>query len=139
MLAAVESCVEQECAEDDELRGKVIATTKDAEFEFDVRAHLSVCFTCVARSLEPEDEAAIVLREILSLSNREAADALGVTESVLRHKLRDARRAMEETFDGLCALVNEEGVWHQCAGFRGATGAERGGPSLPLLNNGEEA
>jgi RNA polymerase sigma-70 factor (ECF subfamily) len=133
-----QSYVEQECAENDELRGEVIATTKDAEFEFDVREHISFCFTCVARSLSPEEEAAVVLREVLSLSNREAADALGVTESVLRHRLSDGRRSMEKSFDGLCALVNKEGMCHQCEGFRGATAAERRGPRLPVLNNQDD-
>lgn len=129
--------VEDECMENDVLRDEVIATTKNPEFEFDVREHIAFCFTCVARSLSPEDEAALVLREILDLSNKEAANALNVTESVLRHRLRAARSSMEETFGGLCALVNKEGICNQCAGFRGATAKERRGPSLPVLNHPE--
>ena len=118
-----------------ELRAEIVATTKDAEFEFDVREHTSFCFTCVARSRSPEQEAAIVLKEILSLTNSEAADALGVTKSVLRHRLSDGRRSMEKSFDGLCALVNKGGMCHQCAGFRNATALKRRGPTLPVLNN----
>lgn len=132
-----QSYVEQECAESDELRAEIVATTKDPEFEFDVREHISFCFTCVARSLNPEEEAAIVLREILQFSNREAADALGLTESALRHKLSDGRRSMEKTFDGLCSLVNKKGMCRQCSGFRKATAPGRRGPSLPVLNNSE--
>lgn len=133
-----QSYVEQECADSEELRNEVIETTRDPEFEFDVREHISFCFTCVARSLEPEQEAAIILREVLGLSNREAAETLGVTESVLRHHLSDGRRSMEASFEGLCALVNKEGMCHQCSGFRSATAKERRGPALPVLNNSED-
>ncbi len=44
---------------------------------------------------------------------------------------------MEAAFDGLCALVNKEGMCRQCAGFRDATAPERRGPQLPILNNPE--
>ncbi len=129
--------VEQECAVNEELRNEVIATTNDPEFEYDVREHIAFCFTCVARSLKPEEETALVLKEILGLSNREGAAVQGVTESVFRHHLSAGRRSMEETYDGLCALVNKEGMCHQCAGFQGATASERRGPPLPVLNNRE--
>ncbi|MBL4637217.1 MAG: RNA polymerase sigma factor [Kofleriaceae bacterium] len=87
-----QSYVEQECAENLELRAEVVEVTKDPEFAFDVREHIAFCFTCVARSLPPEQEAAIVLREILSFTNREAADVMELTESAVRHRLSDGRR-----------------------------------------------
>lgn len=125
---------EAECAEDDDKRAEVVATTRDAEFEFDVREHMAFCFTCVGRSLPAEQQAAIVLREIVGLGNREAADTLGVTESVLRHHLSAGRRSMEDTYDGLCSLVGKQGICHQCSGFRAATAPARRGPSLPVLD-----
>jgi DNA-directed RNA polymerase specialized sigma24 family protein len=39
-------------------------------------------FSCVGRSLEPEQQAAIVLREVIDYTNREAADVVGVSEAV---------------------------------------------------------
>ncbi|MFT5434335.1 MAG: hypothetical protein ACI9OJ_005048 [Myxococcota bacterium] len=42
---------------------------------------------------------------------------------------------MEETFDGLCALVNKRGVCYQCAGFRDATAEDRRRPTLPDLGD----
>jgi RNA polymerase sigma-70 factor (ECF subfamily) len=83
-------------------------------------------------------EAAIVLREIFEYSNQEAADALGVTEPVLRNHLSAARASMQETFEGLCALVNKQGICHQCAGFWKAAGEGRRGPPVePLGREGD--
>jgi RNA polymerase sigma-70 factor (ECF subfamily) len=40
---------------------------------------------------------------------------------------------MERTFDGLCALVNKQGVCYQCSGLRGVIPeAERQGEAVPL-------
>ena len=75
---------------------------------------------CVARSLGPDLQAALVLREVEGLSNQEASRALGVTEPVLRHRLTEARQTMEHSFEGLCSLVNKRGVCYQCSGLREA-------------------
>lgn len=125
---------ERECAENQMLRDEVIATTKDPEFAFDVHEHMAFCLTCVGRSLDPAHQAALVLREIAGFSNQEAADIVGVSESVLRHHLAAARRSMEDTYEGLCALVSKSGICHQCAGFRAATTEARRGPALPVLD-----
>lgn len=130
-----QSYAEHECAESPELRAEVNATLTDPDFEYDAREHMAFCFTCVGRSLEPPQQAAIVLREILGFSNQEAADTLGVSESVLRHHLSAGRRSMEETYEGLCALVNKRGICRQCAGFRNNTPGPRRGPQLPVLEN----
>src|SRR5262249_53342579 len=103
------------------------------DFDFDTHEHIAACFTCVSRSLPPLQEAALVLREVFEYSNQEAADALGVTEPVLRNHLAAARSAMQNTFEGLCALVNKQGICHQCAGFRNVAGEGRKGPPVELL------
>lgn len=132
-----QSYAEQECAEDASLRQEVVDTTRDPQFAFDVHEHISFCFTCVGRSLEPMQQAAIVLREVFGFSNQEAADILDVTEPVLRHHLSAGRKHMEEAFEGLCALVNKKGVCHQCSGFRQATAEPKRGPSLPVLQGSD--
>jgi RNA polymerase sigma-70 factor (ECF subfamily) len=112
----------------------------DAELSFDVHEHIAACFTCVGRSLDPMQEAAIVLREIFEYTNEEAARALGVTEPVLRNHLAAARASMQETFEGLCALVNKQGICHQCAGFRNTVAEPRKGPVVePIGGEGESA
>jgi RNA polymerase sigma-70 factor (ECF subfamily) len=107
-----------ECAGSEELGTEVGAVLTSSEFRYDVREHIAFCFVCVARSLSPDLQAALVLREVEGLSNQEAADQLGITESVLRHRVSDARARMEASFDGLCALVNKRGVCYQCSGLR---------------------
>lgn len=105
-------------AQDEAFSGEVIDAMSSPEFAFEVREHIGYCFACVGRSLEPEEQAALVLRDVFEMSNREAAKILGFTESVLRHKLSAARRHMTVTFDGLCSLVSKSGICYQCVGLR---------------------
>ncbi len=107
-----------ECASSMELGGEVGEALMSPALRYDAREHIAFCFTCVGRSLAPEQQAALVLREVEGLSNLEAARALDVTESVLRHRLAEARATMEREFDGLCSLVNKQGVCYQCRGLR---------------------
>lgn len=131
---------EQECHGTPELLQEVHDTVSDPAFAFDVHEHIAFCFTCVARSLPPEQEAAIILREICDYSNRDAAKILDITESVLRHHLAAGREAMKETYEGLCSLVNKQGVCYQCSGFRNITAEGRKGPEVqPFLPEGTAA
>lgn len=109
-----------------------------ADYVFDAHEHIAFCFTCVARSLEPAEQAALVLTEVLELGNRESARVLGLSESVLRHRLSAARRTMHERFEGLCALVNKKGVCYQCAGLRKQAAEGREGPAIPELGGEDD-
>lgn len=124
---------QQDCESSDEKMQELVGAIRDPAFAYDVREHIAFCFTCVARSLPPEQQAALVLREVFQLSNREAADALGLSESVLRHHLSAARSEMERHFDGLCVLVNKQGVCYQCKGLRDLAPESRQGPEVPAL------
>ena len=133
-----QSYAEQECAGSPEMRQEILNLVADPGFSFDAHEHIAACFTCVARSLPPLQEAALVLREIFEYSNQEAADALHVTEPVLRNHLTAARGAMKDTYEGLCSLVNKQGICHQCAGFRNVAGEGRKGPPVaPLGADGD--
>lgn len=125
--------VQAACAENEAYRQEFIATVQDAEFAFDVHEHISFCLTCVGRALPPEQQAAVVLRELMGFTNQEAADVLGIGEGKLRHQLSDGRRAMKQAFEGLCTLVNKAGVCRQCASFRQTSPEGRRGPSLPVI------
>ncbi len=110
----------------------VAAKYGDPAVSFDVEQHISFCFTCVGRSLEPLAHAALVLKEMFQLSLEEGAAALGVTEPVFRHALAQARTAMTQEFEGLCALVNKEGPCYQCKALRElAPPAQQGRPLPP--------
>jgi RNA polymerase sigma-70 factor (ECF subfamily) len=126
------------CVEREELGLEVGSTLAAPDFAYDVREHIAFCFTCVGRSLVPEEQAALLLTEVLDLKGREAANALEMTESVFRHTLATARRNMTSTYDGLCALVNKQGVCYQCSGLRGATHVAGRGTEPPALPTFEE-
>lgn len=121
------------CTEDADLAGEVVSTLADPEFSFSVAEHIAYCFSCVGRSLPPEQQAALLMREVMELGNRESARLLELSESVFRHHLADARRTMEREFEGLCSLSNQKGVCYQCKGLRNATPEERQGPEPPAI------
>lgn len=120
-----------ECYTTEALYAEVGNALTAPDHVFEAHEHIAYCFTCVARSLLPEQHAALVLREVMGLSNREAAEALGVSESVLRHHLSDARATMQKNFEGLCTLVNKQGICYQCKGLRDGTPEAQRGPEIP--------
>jgi len=103
------------------------------DFRYEVGEHVAYCFSCVGRSLDPEESAAVLLREVFELPNHEAAKVLELSESTFRHRLAAGRRTMETAFDGLCALVGKQGACHQCATLRELSPPERRGPDVPAL------
>lgn len=112
---------------------EVRAALAEPGSQFDAREHIAFCFSCVTRSLSPEEAAALLLREVFGYGNREAADICGVSESVLRHRLSAARQAMRDAFENLCGLVNKSGVCHQCAGLRDNAPPDQRGEPIPTL------
>ena len=121
---------ERETVSSDEKSAGLKALISQPDFIFEIREHIAFCFTCIARSLEPEAQAALVVREVLGFSNEESAAILGVSEPVFRHRLSGARRHMAESYEGLCALINKQGVCHQCKGLREWTGEANRGADL---------
>jgi len=88
------------------------------DFAFEIREHIAFCFSCIARTLEPGEQAALLLREVLGFTAQEAAGILGVSEPVFRHRLSAARSAMIQGYDGLCQLINKTGACWQCKGLQ---------------------
>jgi RNA polymerase sigma-70 factor (ECF subfamily) len=103
----------------------------DPSVSFDVGQHIAFCFTCIGRSMEPTQHAALVLSEMLGLTNVEAAEVLALTEPQLRHALSAGREAMRTEYEGLCALVNKKGACYQCKALRGLAPDAQKGPPLP--------
>ena len=87
------------------------------DFVFETREHIAFCFSCISRTLEPDEQAAIMLREVLGFSNQEAAKMVEVSEPVFRHRLSAARSRMTGSYEGLCQLINKTGVCWQCKGL----------------------
>lgn len=109
------------------------------DFRYDFREHIAYCFTCVGRSLPPEQQAALLLGEVFGFSGREAARCLGVSESIYRHHLADARSHMRSTYDNRCALVRKQGACYQCSALREECPSERRGDApVPLAGDTSE-
>ncbi|MCA9711538.1 MAG: hypothetical protein KDK70_37210, partial [Myxococcales bacterium] len=111
-------------------RERLDATIGQAEFTYEYRQHVAYCLGCVARTLPPEQSAALLLKELLLFESRDAARVMGLSESTFRHRLSAARAAMREIFEGLCALVGKQGVCYQCAKLRDYCPSDRRGPAV---------
>ena len=90
----------------------------DPAFTFDIKEHITFCLSCIGRTLEPEAQAALLLRDMFGFTAVESAQMLRISEPVLRHRLASARATMAGHFDGLCQLINKTGVCYQCRGLR---------------------
>jgi RNA polymerase sigma-70 factor (ECF subfamily) len=129
---------QEACRASDVQRAEMSEVMTGPGFTYDASEHIAFCFSCVARSLPPEEEAALVLRDVFELSNHDAAATLGISESVLRHHLEASRKHMEDTYEGLCALVNKNGVCYQCVQLRDLAPEAERGPPVPTLGSPDE-
>jgi RNA polymerase sigma-70 factor (ECF subfamily) len=121
---------EREATENPENIVNLRAMMQHPEFQFEIREHIAFCFACIGRTLPPEEQAAIMLKEVLGFTSEESAGILCVSEPVFRHRLSAARAKMVRDFDGLCALINKTGVCYQCSGLREVAGPGHGGTDL---------
>jgi RNA polymerase sigma-70 factor (ECF subfamily) len=121
---------EREADSSPEYREHITEVLSRPDFVFEVREHIAFCFSCIGRTLEPDQQAAIMLREVLGFSNQESAAILEVSEPVFRHRLSAARAKMISDYEGLCQLINKTGVCWQCRGLRELTPEARRGPDL---------
>ncbi len=121
---------ERETTETPEFSEGLRVLVSRPEFRFEIREHIAFCFACIARTLPPEEQAALLLREMLEFTAEEAAAILNVSEPVFRHRLAAARAAMTHAYDGLCQLINKTGACWQCRGLRELTPEQNRGADL---------
>ncbi len=93
------------------------ALISQADFVYEVREHIAFCFSCIGRTLEPEEQAAMMLKEVLGFTAQEGGRILEVSEPIFRHRLSSARAKMIQSYDGLCQLINKSGACWQCTGL----------------------
>jgi RNA polymerase sigma-70 factor (ECF subfamily) len=121
---------EQEALQDPEAITRLVSTMAKPDFIFEIREHISFCFSCIARSLPPEEQAAVLLKEVLGFTSEEAAKLIGISEPVFRHRLSSARASMASAYDGLCQLINKTGRCNQCRSLREIAPESHRGPDL---------
>lgn len=86
---------------------------------YDVMEHIDFCFTCISETLTIEQQIAVILKDIYDFSRKEIAQVLDTTEGVVKHLLYEGRKLMMDILDQRCALINKNGVCHQCTELAG--------------------
>lgn len=86
---------------------------------FEIREHISFCFTCISKSLPIEQQVAILLKEVCEFKVQELAEVMGISEAMAKYNLHVGRKKMMDIFDHRCALINKEGICHQCTELNG--------------------
>ncbi len=98
--------------------GMYIAATSP-QGRFEVKEHIALCFTCISKSLPLEQQLCVFLKEVYEFKVSEIAIILSTNEAMVKYYLHTGRSKMINIFDGRCALINKEGVCHQCSELNG--------------------
>jgi RNA polymerase sigma-70 factor (ECF subfamily) len=99
------------------------ATSPQGQFE--IREHIAFCFTCVSKSLPLEQQISLLLKEVYEFSVHEIAQILDNSEAMIKYYLHTARSRMIQVFEGRCALINKQGICHQCSELNGIFNPEQ--------------
>lgn len=86
---------------------------------YEIREHIDFCFTCISKTLPLEQQIALLLKDAYGFRVKEITRIMGRSTGRVKHRLRDARQAMQEIFDNRCSLVNKNGVCYQCSELNG--------------------
>jgi RNA polymerase sigma-70 factor, ECF subfamily len=87
--------------------------------QFEIKEHITFCFTCVSKSLPLEHQICLLLKEVYDFKVSEICQILNITEAMVKYYLHTSRAKMISIFDGRCALINKNGVCHQCSELNG--------------------
>lgn len=87
--------------------------------QFEIKEHISFCLTCIAKSLPLEHQICLLLKEVYEFKVLEIMQILDTTEAMVKYYLHTARSKMVTIFEGRCALINKEGICHQCSELNG--------------------
>lgn len=102
------------------LRHEIISVHENSpDANYDIKEHIDTCFTCISKNLPIENQIALLLKDVYAFSVNEICQILGKTEGVIKYLLQDGRKTMTDTFDNRCALINKNGVCHQCSELNG--------------------
>lgn len=96
---------------------KVHETSTNARY--DMKEHIDTCFTCISKNLPIENQIALMLKDVYDFSVAEICLILDKSEGIIKYLVQDGRKTMTDIFDNRCALVNKNGVCHQCSELNG--------------------
>lgn len=104
--------------ENKELLQRKFEISRNSEHgKFVIREHINYCLNCVTKTLLLTQQICILLKEVYDFKISEIGLITGLTEGKVKHALADARKDMERIFKKRCALINKEGICHQCTGL----------------------
>jgi len=86
---------------------------------FEIKEHITFCFTCIAKSLPIEQQICVLLKEVYEFKVNEITEIVNTTEAMVKYYLHTGRAKLVQIFDGRCALINKEGICHQCTELNG--------------------
>jgi RNA polymerase sigma-70 factor (ECF subfamily) len=107
------------------LRGNWMVHVSSNAGAYDIKEHIDFCFTCISKTLPVEKQVALILKDIYDFPVHEIGLIMEKTEGVVKHLLIDARKTMTEIFDHRCALINKNGMCHQCTEMNGIFNAKQ--------------
>lgn len=93
--------------------------------KFEIKEHIAFCFTCVSKSLPLEQQLALLLKEVYGFKVKEIAQIMNQSEAMIKYYLHVGRSKMIQVFDHRCALINKQGVCHQCTELNGIFNPEQ--------------
>lgn len=92
------------------------ATTRERSLDGELdRARMRDCILRVVEQLPGSQRAAILLGELRGLSDRELADALGISLGAAKIRLHRARRALKVELERACSFERDEQNEFACA------------------------
>lgn len=99
-----------------------------AETRTIAKDHLAVCFSCTLRNLEPEESAALLMKEVYDFTVDEVARLLDATFGQTKGRIQSARAKLTARYAETCALVAQRGACFQCVELDRFFGANGGDP-----------
>ncbi len=86
---------------------------------YEIKEHIDTCFTCISKNLPIEHQVALLLKDVYDFAIKEIMQILDKSEGQVKYLIQVARQSMTDIFDKRCALVNKNGVCHQCSELNG--------------------
>lgn len=105
---------------DPDLQSSLATTATSSSYgKYEIKEHIDTCFTCISKVLPIENQVAMILKDIYDFSIKEIMEILNLSEGVVKYLIQNARSTLSEIFERRCALVNKNGVCHQCTELNG--------------------
>ncbi len=93
----------------------VLVHQNSAEAVYDIKNISTLALRALQKNLPIEKQVAVMLKDIYDFSVSEIQVILNKSQGSVKYLLQEGRSIMTEIFNHRCALVNKNGVCHQCS------------------------